>query len=161
MIHQGQARTPVRELILHCAAINTGQFNGMSAFQVFSIINQWHLQGGRKGGGYLPPFKHGFGYHGLIMPDGTFYKGRPFEMIGAHTKGHNTGSLGFLLIESKKITEIGEFRDYYTTRQRIVLKAMIEDLARSHGLERVSGHNDYAKKLCPGFLVYDHEWMPQ
>lgn len=55
-----QGGEPVREAVLHCAAIRTGQFNGMTPFQVFLTINKWHHERG---------FKNGFGYHGIFMPD--------------------------------------------------------------------------------------------
>ena len=94
MFYHGKARVPVREVVLHCAAIRTGQFDGLSPFQIFATVNRWHTERG---------FKHGFGYHGLITPRGVFYKGRPFDMIGAHVVGRNVGTLGFLLVESKQI----------------------------------------------------------
>lgn len=150
MIYQGKARYPVREAVLHCAAIPTGYFAGQRPFQVFATINRWHTERG---------FVNGFGYHGLFMPDGEFYAGRPFEMIGAHVIGHNAGTLGFLLIESKKIDRIGEFSDWFTDRQELALRVKLEDLRESHGLEKVSGHNDYAAKLCPGFKVKSSDWL--
>lgn len=149
MIYQGKARYPVREVVLHCAAIKTGQFHGMSAFQVFANINRWHTERG---------FRNGFGYHALIMPSGEFYAGRPFDMIGAHVKGHNAGTLGFLLIESKEITEMGKFEDFYTPQQKFRLWAELEKLG-ALGVESVSGHNDYAPKLCPGFKVVSGDWL--
>lgn len=147
MIYQGKARHPVREVVLHCAAINTGQFDGMPPFQVFATVNRWHLERGFAS----------FGYHGLIMPSGIYYRGRPFEQIGAHVIGHNRGTLGFLLIESRKITKIGTFADWFTPHQDKVLRGILEDLRESHGIQTVSGHNDYAPKLCPGFKVA--EWL--
>lgn len=147
MIYQGKARTRVREAVLHCAAIRTGQFDGMTPFQVFTIINRWHTERG---------FTNGFGYHGLFMPDGTFYSGRPFDMIGAHVLGHNTGTLGFLLIESRKIDRMGEFDDWFTKAQRDSLWLKLNHI---DGLEKVSGHNDYAPKLCPGFKVETEDWL--
>lgn len=161
MYYHGKARTPVREVVLHCAAINTGQFDGMTAFQVYSTVNRWHRERG---------FKYGFGYHALIMPDGILYTGRPFDMIGAHVIGHNVGTLGFLLIEKRKIEcppgieETGwlsqnTFRDYYTGQQRNTLRATLESLAHSHGVNKVSGHNDYAPRLCPGFKVQTKDWL--
>lgn len=146
MILQGKAKTPVKEAILHCAAINTGQFSHMGAFQVFATIDRWHRERGFRC----------FGYHGLFMPDGTFYSGRPFDQIGAHVIGHNTGTLGFLLIESKKIDQIRDYDAYFTMRQRLAVKAK---LAHIPGLQKVSGHNDYAAKLCPGFKVHSLEWL--
>lgn len=148
MIYQGRARYPVREAILHCAAIPTGYFKDQRPFQVFQTINRWHKERGFKS----------FGYHGLFMPDGTFYSGRPYTEIGAHVIGKNAGTLGFLLIESRKVERIGEFSDWFTSAQRIALR---ETLARwrAEGLEKVSGHNDYAAKLCPGFRVKTEDWL--
>lgn len=147
MIFQGKSRTPVREAILHCAALPTGYFNGQRPVQVFATINRWHTERG---------FTNGFGYHGLYMPDGRFYPGRPFEMIGAHCIGHNTGTLGFLLIESRKIDRIGQFEDWFTNAQRSALWAKLSTIS---GLEKVTGHNDYAPKLCPGFKVETGDWL--
>lgn len=147
MIYQGKAHHPVREVVLHCAAINTGQFDGMTPFQVYATVNRWHVERGfRK-----------FGYHGLIMPSGIYYRGRPGKEVGAHVIGHNAGTLGFLLIESRKITHIGTFADWFTPAQDKVLRGILEDLRLSHGIERVTGHNDHANRLCPGFKV--GEWL--
>lgn len=149
MIYQGKARHPVREVVLHCAAINTGQFDGMPPLQVFATINRWHVERG---------FANGFGYHGLIMPNGTWYRGRPFEMIGAHVQGHNAGTLGFLLIESRKITHLGQFSDWFTQEQAAALRGLLDGLVQ-RGVNRISGHNDYAPKLCPGFRVDAADWF--
>lgn len=153
MIYQGKARYPVREAVLHCAAIKTGQFAHMRAFQVFATINRWHVERGWSG----------FGYHGLFMPDGEFFAGRPFDQIGAHVIDRNRGTLGFLMIESREIKEPEdqadyplEFSSWFTMRQRLAVKAK---LAQIGGLVRVSGHNDYAPKLCPGFKVQSADWL--
>ena len=154
MILQGKARVPVTEAILHCAAIRTGQFKHMRAFQVFATINQWHIERG---------FKNGFGYHGLIMPDGEYYAGRPYTMIGAHVIGHNTGTLGFLLIENRQIKSPSsetdpplEFDSWFNSAQASSLRFRLRTIP---GLEKVSGHNDYAPKLCPGFNVQSSDWL--
>jgi N-acetylmuramoyl-L-alanine amidase len=148
MILQGKAKYPVTEVILHCAAIKRGQFDRMSAFQVFETVHRWHRERG---------WRNGFGYHGLIMPSGEFYRGRPYEMIGAHCIERNRGSLGFLLIESEEITKEnapGAFEDFYTPSQDYRLRAVLRSLP---GIRKVSGHNEYASKLCPGFSVPD--WL--
>ena len=151
MIYQGKARHKVGEVVLHCAAINTGQFDGMTPLNVFTEINRWHRERGFKG----------FGYHGLIMPNGQYYSGRPFSEIGAHVIGHNQGTLGILLIESRKIKELGCWADYYTRAQAATLKALLEGWRTNHGIEKVSGHNDYANKVCPGFQVGVGQWLPE
>lgn len=147
MILQGKTRAPVREAVLHCAAIKTGQFAHMRAYQVFATVNRWHVERG---------FVNGFGYHGLIMPDGWFYAGRPYWMVGAHVKGHNLGTLGFLLIESREIDRMGKFDDWFTQAQADRLRNLLGGI---DGLEKVSGHNDYAAKLCPGFKVKTSDWL--
>lgn len=146
MIYQGAARYPVKEVILHCAAIRTGQFDGMRPFAVFSTINRWHVERGFKG----------FGYHGLFMPDGTWVSGRNFATIGAHCVERNRGSIGLLLIESRKIDRMGQFEDWFTESQRRTVRKVIREIG---GIERVTGHNDYAAKLCPGFKVESRDWL--
>lgn len=146
MILQGRSKYPVREVILHCAAINTGQFAHMAPFQAFATVNQWHRERGFSG----------FGYHGLFMPDGSFYPGRPYIQIGAHCLERNRGSIGFLLIETRKIEKVSLFEDYFTPQQARSLRAKIAEI---EGIARVSGHNDYAQRLCPGFDVRSSDWL--
>lgn len=155
MIYQGKARHPVTEVMLHCAAVSTGYFHAQTPFQVFSTINRWHHERG---------FKNGFGYHGLFMPDGAFFAGRPPEMIGAGCIGHNQGVIHYLLIERVKVVlpkgyrlEDARFHHWFTEAQRQTLLAKIASLP---GIMLVSGHNDYAPKLCPGFKVQSADWLP-
>ena len=152
MIYQGSAKYPVEEVMLHCAAISTGYFHGQTAFQVFSKINEWHLTGERG----RPPFKNGFGYHGLFMPDGEFFAGRPLTMIGAGCVGKNRGVLHMLMIESVNITAISDPLAWFQREQIDAVKLYIRSLP---GIKKVSGHNDYAAKLCPGFKVQSSDWL--
>lgn len=145
-IYQGSKKYLVNEVVLHCAAINGGQFGKMTAAQVRAEIDSWHR-------------KRGFsriGYHGIFMPNGEFIQGRAFTEIGAHVLERNRGTIGFLMIESKTITKMGKFEDYFTEAQRKAVKAKIKTLP---GIKWVTGHNDYANKLCPGFKVEDREWL--
>ncbi len=149
IIRQGRARVPVTEVVLHCAALSEDQvesFAKMTPMQVRVEIEAWHKQRG---------FSQ-IGYHGIFMPDGTFITGRPYEVIGAHVIEKNRGTLGFLMIESKKITKIGKFTDWFTEAQRRAVRMKISDF---DGITKVSGHNDYANKLCPGFRVETGDWL--
>lgn len=156
MIYQGEAKYPVKEVMLHCAAIPTGYFHKSTPFQVFSTINKWHHERG---------WKNGFGYHGLFMPDGHFYAGRPVSMIGAGCRGRNQGVIHLLMIERKKI-EIPEgqtletqvFSNWFSLAQAEALAAFIGSL---DGIIKVSGHNEYAGKLCPGFVVKPGDFLPR
>lgn len=129
----------VREAILHCAAVPTGWANGKTPEQVVSIIDGWHRERGFAG----------IGYHYVVMPSGLVQPGRPVDQPGAHTVGRNGDTIGVLLLESRRVDAIRDFAAYFTEAQRLAVMGIM----RRHGLDRVSGHNDHAKKLCPGFRV--------
>lgn len=38
------------------------------------------------------------GYHFLVGTDGTLYEGRPYQLLGAHTGGNNSGNIGISFI---------------------------------------------------------------
>lgn len=147
MIYQGKARYIVNEVVLHCAAVDGDWWFGKTAEQVKAEIHQWHLARGFNS----------FGYHGLFMPNGEYLDGRPFTTIGAHVVERNRGTLGFLMIESSTIRKMGKFTDYFTEMQRKAVRAKIKSIP---GIKWVTGHNDYANKLCPGFKVRDEDWLP-
>jgi len=149
LIYQGKARYLVNEAILHCAALSAGQvktFAKLTAKQILAEIDRWHrIRGFSR-----------VGYHGIFLPTGEFIQGRLFTEIGAHCIERNRGSIGFLMIESKPITRMGVFEDWFTERQRVAVRAKIKSL---DGIKWVTGHNDYANKLCPGFEVKQGDWL--
>lgn len=149
MIYQGKARYLVNEVILHCPALTASQiarFAKMPGAKIRDEINLWHIQRGFSK----------IGYHGIFLPTGEFIQGRLFNEIGAHVIERNRGTLGFVMIESKEITRMGVFEDWFTERQRVAVRAKIKSL---DGIKWVTGHNDYANKLCPGFKVKQGDWL--
>lgn len=44
-------------------------------------------------------------YHIIINIDGECHNGRPMNVVGSHTKGHNEGSIGICIIGSNKFTK--------------------------------------------------------
>ena len=57
-------------------------------------IHRWHLNNGWTG----------IGYHYFVRKDGTIYRGRPENAIGAHALGANGNSIGicaFVLAEDE------------------------------------------------------------
>jgi len=98
-------------------------------------IHQWHLSNGWSG----------CGYHFLIRKDGTIYRGRPENKLGAHTSGMNTGSLGicfegsFMAEEmSQEQIKAGQELVSYLCDKYDILKA------------KVYRHKDLNSTDCPG-----------
>lgn len=85
----------------------------------------------------------GIGYHFYIRKDGTIYRGRPEEAIGAHAYGKNYGTLG-VCIE-------GDLEDEYITDAQInSLVKLSTDMIIKYNIEDCVGHKDVFETLCPG-----------
>ena len=98
------------------------------------------------------------GYHFVIDRDGTVANGRPVEQVGAHVRGHNANSIGIALMGGFGGAADDMFADHYTPAQDKALRKLIADLRAAHSeIVRVSGHNRYAAKACPCFVV--DEWL--
>lgn len=152
MIYQGKARYPVHEVILHTSATPPEWWHGKTVEQMRDMIDQWHRERGWRG----------IGYHLVIAPDGSTAQGRAFTEIGAHVKERNRGTIGICLIPSRAIVATGHlktFDAYYTPAQRETVRAKIRALSAMTELRRVTGHNDYAAKTCPGFEVKTEDWL--
>lgn len=131
--------SPVTHAILHCAAVSDGWTASRTLQGATKEIAGWH-----KAQGWAD-----IGYHYVIHPTGDYMQGRPLHRDGAHTLGHNKGTLGILLLECRSVARVGAFSDFFTPQQR----ATVISLVRTHQLTKLSGHNDHAAKLCPGFSV--------
>ena len=57
-------------------------------------IHQWHIDRGWSG----------IGYHFFVRKDGSVYRGRPENTVGAHASGANSDSIG-ICAEGKYMTE--------------------------------------------------------
>jgi N-acetylmuramoyl-L-alanine amidase len=144
MILQGVARYPVREIILHCSATRPDWLGASSLSAKRAEIRRWHVQdrGWRT-----------IGYHWLIDFDGQRAAGRPETDIGAHVVDHNRGTIGICLIGGHGADADDQFGDHFTSAQARTLRALIGEIRGRTQIARVTGHNDYATKACPGFRV--------
>lgn len=98
-------------------------------------IHRWHLNNGWSG----------CGYHFFIRKDGSIYRGRPENCLGAHTSNHNTGSLGICFegsFNKETMTEAqlksGQELTTYLCDKYNLLKA------------NVYRHKDFNSTDCPG-----------
>lgn len=134
----------IDEIIIHCAATRPEWMEGHPTVAKVREIDRWH-----RGLGWS-----GIGYHYVIDRDGTVADGRPLERTGAHVQGHNTGTIGICLLGGHGSSKDDQFSDHFTALQDKALRALVTKLHRQFpGIQRVSGHNQYANKACPGFFV--------
>ena len=140
----------INEVIIHCTATRPEWRAGDTTSAKVAEVKNWHV----RNNGWSD-----IGYHFLIDRDGTRATGRPLERTGAHVKGKNTGTIGVALFGGHGSSETDQFSDNFTPEQDAELRKLLSDLGERFPITRISGHNQYAAKACPGFTV--SEWMVQ
>lgn len=137
----------IRKIIVHCSATAEGKDYSVDE------IRRWHLKRGWRD----------IGYHFVIQRDGTTEEGRPIEMTGAHTKGHNFDSIGVCYIggvEAKKRNDKWIAKDTRTQEQKEALEELLCYLKILYPQAVVHGHNEFANKSCPCFNAREeYEWI--
>ncbi|UXN62924.1 N-acetylmuramoyl-L-alanine amidase [Phyllobacterium sp. A18/5-2] len=126
---------PIKELIWHCTATPEGREVSVAT------IRQWHKERGWSD----------IGYHKVVHLDGTVEDGRPEATVGAHTAGHNTGTIGYVYVGGCDAKT--NPKDTRTDAQKKAMLALTRQAIAKYGLKKVSGHNQYAAKACPSFDV--------
>lgn len=95
-------------------------------------IHRWHLNNGWTG----------IGYHYFVRKDGSIYRGRPENAIGAHAIGANTNSIG-ICAEGRYNIEI------MPEAQKNAIKELIADIKSRYGNLSVKGHKEVSNTSCP------------
>lgn len=135
----------INEIIIHTTATRAGWMGGYPTGAKVAEVRRWHVEDNKWSD---------IGYHFLIDRDGTVAEGRPVERIGAHVKGRNDDTIGIALFGGHGSAETDSFDEHYTDDQDIALRILIAELQRKYGPGlKLSGHNEYAAKACPGFNV--------
>ena len=96
-------------------------------------IHRWHLNNGWSGAGY----------HFLARKDGTIYRLRPEDKVGAHAYGSNYNSLG-ICFEGDYMEE-----DMPET-QKEAGKELVAYLKNKYNITTVQAHRDVCATSCPG-----------
>ena len=140
------------EIIVHCTATPNSWRDGESTSSKVAEVKRWHTDPKPGGRGWSD-----IGYHFLIDRDGTIAEGRPMTRDGAHVLGKNKGTVGISIFGGQTSSADQKFNDNYTPEQDRALRWLIADLKEKYpSIEKLSGHNEYANKACPGFNV--REW---
>lgn len=117
-------RRSTSRIILHHAAASK-----CSAQQIHS----WHLANGWAG----------IGYHFFVRKDGSVYRGRPEDTVGAHAGNNNYDSIG-VCFEGNFMTEtMGD-------TQRKAGQELVQYLKDRYGISTVQKHSDVNATGCPG-----------
>lgn len=135
---------PLTGIIVHCTATRPGWMAGKSIDAKIAEVRRWHTED--RGWSDI-------GYHFLIDRDGTVGTGRPIERVGAHTQGHNAGTIGISLFGGWDSASTDKFLENFTLGQEEALLHLIADLRQKYGRLTLAGHNNFASKACPGFNV--------
>ncbi len=133
----------IKGIIIHCSATKPNMDIGVDE------IRDWHV----KGNGWSD-----IGYHYVIKRDGSLEGGRNIKKNGAHTKGHNAGTIGICVVGG--VDDKGEPKNNYTPNQWESLKTLIEVLCFNDYMQSgfyIKGHNEFSSKACPSFDVQD--WL--
>lgn len=124
----------INELIWHCTATPEGREVSVKT------IRKWHTDKGWKD----------IGYHMLVHLDGSVSDGRPISQIGAHVKGHNTGTIGYAYVGG--VAKDGRTpKDTRTAAQKMAMLRLTRAAIKEFGITKISGHRQYANKACPSF----------
>jgi hypothetical protein len=85
------------------------------------------------------------GYHFVIDDRGQIYEGRSITVRGAHTGGHNTGTVGVVLMGNFEETEP-------TPVQLANATILVRYLTYQYTLSHLAGHRDFQpdETVCPG-----------
>ncbi len=132
----------INELIWHCTATPEGREVTVAE------IDLWHKQRGWNG----------IGYHKVVHLDGSVSNGRPIATMGAHVKGHNRGTIGYVYVGG--LDKSGNPKDTRTDAQKATMIRLSQEAVRDYGIKKISGHRDYAAKACPCFDASgEYRWI--
>ena len=132
----------IDKVIIHCAATRPSMDIGAKE------IREWHIKQ-RKWSD--------IGYHYVIRRNGELEDGRPLEIAGAHTQGHNVHSIGICLVGG--INDARRAENNFTPEQWRTLERILRFLKSSLKGITIHGHNEFAKKACPSFDV--QKWLKE
>lgn len=96
-------------------------------------IHRWHLARGWSG----------IGYHFFVRKDGSIYRGRPEDVVGAHASGANSDSIG-ICAEGKYMTET------MPDVQKQAIAELCSYLMNKYGVSTILRHKDVTSTDCPG-----------
>lgn len=106
-------------------------------------IHRWHKQKGWSGAGY----------HFLVRKDGSIYRMRPEDKVGAHAYGSNYNSIG--------ICAEGKYQEETMPEvQKNSIVELCKYLCNKYSISTIQKHSDVCATSCPGSM-YPFEEIKQ
>lgn len=102
---------------------------------------------------------NGTGYHFYIRKDGRIVTTRPLERIGAHARGHNSGSIG--ICYEGGLDARGRPADTRTRWQKHSMRVLVLALLGDFPGCRVCGHRDLSPDRDGDGVVGPEEWVKE
>jgi len=96
-------------------------------------VHRWHLDNGWSG----------IGYHFFIRKDGTVWRGRPEDRVGAHTVNYNSRSIGICFEGNFEKEPMPDF-------QKAAGLELIAYLKGKYPIKEIKGHGELKSTACPG-----------
>ncbi len=149
MILQGSAKYQVTEICLHCSATRPDWMGNHTLAEKVAEIGRWHRDRGWRA----------IGYHWIIDRDGKSLAGRAETEIGAGVEGHNRGVIHICLLGGHGSSESDRFATNFSASQDVTVRGLIQGISMRTQIRRISGHNEFAAKACPGFNV--PKWLQE
>jgi N-acetylmuramoyl-L-alanine amidase len=130
----------IKHIVVHCTATPTDT-------TIETIKNYWKHHLG---------WTH-YGYHYIILRDGTVEHITPEYAIANGVSGYNSSSIHLSYIGG--IDKQGVPQDNRTPAQKEAMFNLIMDISNRHPLAEIKGHRDFpnVKKACPSFDV--KQWL--
>ena len=134
----------INEICIHCTATRPNWLPGKTDQDRVAELRRWHVEeNGWKD----------IGYHYIITRAGRVITGRDVNESGAHEPKINKTSIGVVLFGGFGSTPNDAPEANYTPEQLAALRQLVDQLKIEHGIRKVTGHNQYSNKACPGFNV--------
>ncbi|MBD9542195.1 N-acetylmuramoyl-L-alanine amidase [Ensifer sp. ENS04] len=121
-------------------------------------ISRWNLD---ARDGALKMGLLSIGYHFIIERDGHVVTGRPLDLIGSHTPGHNMDSIGVCLVGGRE-HGVSHGVDNFTREQRKELLKLLLSLTDKYGKLQIKGHSEvqrYRNRSLPPCPAIDMELL--
>lgn len=137
----------INKIIIHCTATPEGREVTVEDLRKWHVVeNGWS----------------DIGYHFFIDLKGDIHECRPLERTGAHTRGHNYGSIGIAYAGGMSADqgEVSTPKDTRNINQKDSLDFLLADLKDLHPKAKIYGHRDFSAKACPSFDARtEYEWL--